>query len=81
MIKKSGITTTLDIRSVYVRLQPAVQFTNGSSFERGSYEYTPAAIAAEDIVVLVDKPEPQTGDTNIATNFNLQYETVNLPVV
>ena len=58
-----------------------MQFANSGSFERGSYEYAPACIAAEDIVVLVDKPEPQTGDTNVAADFNLQYETVNLPAV
>lgn len=81
MSKRSGITTTLAYRSVLFRLQLAVQFANSGSFERGSYEYTPASIAAEEIVVLVDKPEPQTTDTKIAADFNLQYETVNLPAI
>ena len=54
----------------------SVQFANDGHFESGRYEYVPATIAAEDITVLVDKPELQEVQTKIAANFNLQYETV-----
>ncbi len=53
-----------------------VQFAHDGHFESGRYEYAPATIAAEDITVLVDKPELQKVQTKIAANFNLQYETV-----
>ncbi len=53
-----------------------VQFANDGHFESGSYEYAPATIAAEDITVIVDKPELQKVQAKIAANFNLQYETV-----
>lgn len=48
----------------------------GSSidFEAGKYEYDPTAIAVQDTIVMVDKPEAQTGNTQAA--FNVQYETV-----
>ncbi len=55
----------------------AVQYANGN-FEAGRYEYYPAAIAAEDMIVLVDKPDLQTEAANSASSFNLQYETVGL---
>ncbi|KAA6422610.1 MAG: hypothetical protein FRX49_07470 [Trebouxia sp. A1-2] len=53
------------------------EFANNGHFESGRYEYAPATIAAEDITVLVDKPELQKVQTKIAANFNLQYETAN----
>ena len=63
------------IQTKHLSLLP-VQFANDGHFESGSYEYAPATIAAEDITVLVDKPELQKVQTKIAANFNLQYETV-----
>ncbi len=63
------------IQEKHLSLLP-VQFANDGHFESGRYEYTPAAIAAEDITILVDKPELQKVPTKIAANFNLQYETV-----
>ena len=48
------------------------------AYEAGKYEYDPTAIAAQDTIVLVDKPEPQTGTVQSANNFNVQYETVGL---
>ncbi|KAL3162131.1 hypothetical protein ABBQ32_009841 [Trebouxia sp. C0010 RCD-2024] len=51
--------------------------TKGSdiAFEAGKYEYDPNAIAAQETVVLVDKPEAQTSAFQTANNFNVQYET------
>lgn len=50
----------------------------GSSidFEAGTYEYDPTAIAVQDTVIMIDKPEAQRGPTQAANNFNVQYETV-----
>ncbi|DBB00895.1 TPA: hypothetical protein ACH3X1_000812 [Trebouxia sp. C0004] len=53
------------------------EFANDGHFESGIYEYAPATVAAEDITVLVDKPERQKVQAKIAANFNLQYETAN----
>ena len=54
-----------------------MQIATGT-FEAGTYEYTPAAIAAEDMIVMVDKPAVQIGEAKVAVNFNTQYETVSL---
>lgn len=53
----------------------------GSSidFEAGKYEYDPTAIAVQDTVIMVDKPDAQRGRTQAANNFNVQYETVRSP--
>ena len=46
------------------------------ALEAGKYECDPTAIAVQDAIVLVDKPEAQTGNNQTAHNFNVQYETV-----
>ena len=50
------------------------------AYEAGRYEYDPTAIASQDTIVLVDKPEPQIGTVQTA-NFNVQYETVGLQLL
>ena len=49
---------------------------SGADFEAGKYEYDPTAIAVQDTVVMIDKPEAQIGNTHAANSFNVQYETV-----
>lgn len=50
------------------------QRASAEACETGQYEYSPAEIAANDVVVLVDKPGLQT-DTKAAEHFNIQYES------
>lgn len=49
---------------------------SNNDLEAGKYEYDPTAIAVQDTVVIIDKPEAQTGSTQAANSFNVQYETV-----
>lgn len=60
------------------QVKPAVGIAQGTSIdvEAGKYEYDPSAIAVQDAVVMVDKPEAQTGKNQAANSFNFQYETV-----
>ena len=53
----------------------ALQRATAEACETGQYEYSPVEIAANDIIVLVDKPGLQT-DIKAAEHFNIQYESV-----